>query len=113
MSSALPTRESKADKVASHRPATVQPPPATIEKTQIVVDSIVTEVPFVKQADNGNFQDSTPSRRVDLGLITTEQLRKIKAIRRGYIAQGKLLANGQEVKSNRDALLCLVESLEV
>ena len=53
------------------------------------------------------------ARRVDMGTLTRERMRKIKALRRGYVASDTRMENGSEVRTNRDALFCLLDQLDI
>lgn len=83
----------------------------TLAAESFNVPSVTVEMPYLPKVVGINYQDE--SHRVDLGKLTREQLRKVKALRRGLVARGDRLADGREVKSNRDALLWAIDSLMI
>lgn len=78
----------------------------------IKVELVAVEVPYVTAATSA-YIDSELCKRCDLGVLSREQARKLRAIRRGYEYSGKLLANGNEVKSLADAVKALLDSIEI
>jgi hypothetical protein len=48
-----------------------------------------------------------------MGSLSKDRMRKVKAIRRGYIASDTRMEGGYEVKTNRDALFCLLDHLDI
>lgn len=74
-------------------------------------DSVTATIPFIVESNHAGYQDE--AHRMDMGVITKERMRKIKAIRRGYVASGVRMSDGSEVRTNRDALFCLLDSLDV
>lgn len=97
------------------KPSAAQSPQSTAKpesvSPQITIQTISVEMPFIAKTNQVDYQDE--SHRVDLGRLTREQLKKVKALRRGLVARGDHLADGREIKSNRDALLWAIESLPV
>lgn len=79
--------------------------------SQIKVEIVAVEVPFVGQPIGG--YDGEQCFRCDLGLLTKEQHRKLRAIRRGYIVQDRRLVNGGEIKSMADAVRALIDSIQI
>lgn len=51
--------------------------------------------------------------RIDMGTLTRERMRKVKALRRGFVASDTRMDGGYEVKTNRDALFCLLDQLDI
>ena len=79
--------------------------------SQIKVEIVAVDVPFVGSPIGG--YDGEQCFRCDLGLLTKEQHRKLRAIRRGYIVQDRRLINGGEVKSMADAVRALIDSIQI
>lgn len=86
---------------------TTETAPASTAECRLVSISI----PLIEPCAVKSFQDE--SHRVDLKNMTRERLRKLKAIRRGFIASGATLANGADIRTNADAIYCLLDSIEV
>jgi hypothetical protein len=101
--SAVPTKKA----VAKGEPETV----ATF--AEIKVELIAVQVPYVLESKSVAYPDLGQSNRCDLGLLTKEQARKLRAIRRGYDYSQKRLANGGEVKSLADAVRAWLDSVEI
>jgi hypothetical protein len=79
---------------------------------QIKVEIVAVEVPYVDtEADKSDY--STQCNRCDLGRLTKEQARKLRAIRRGYDYSQARLANGGEIKSLADAVRALIDSVDI
>ena len=77
---------------------------------EILTTSIT--VPFITSPPAaGGHQDE--AHRIDMGNLTQDRMRKVKALRRGYIASDTRMAGGYEVKTNRDALFCLLDGLDI
>lgn len=102
MSAVLPGKEVRVKAVETIEPV--------VDAEAFTPPTCFVEVPFISKAIVSDYQDE--SHRVDLGRLTREQLRKVKAIRRGLIVQGAKLASGAEVKANKDVLLYLLDNLE-
>ena len=81
-----------------------------VETEKKVVETVIVELPYATVEGQG-YQDTT--FRVDLGSITKDQLRKIKALRRGLDAKGFKLKNGKSIESNIDAVRYLIDALEI
>lgn len=94
---------------------TVTLPPngsSTVIVGKIKVELVSVEVPYVTTATSA-YIDSELCKRCDLGVLSREQARKLRAIRRGYEYSGRRLANGNEVKSLADAVKILLDSIEI
>ncbi len=78
----------------------------------IKVELVAVDVPYVTAA-TASYADSELCKRCDLGVLSREQARKLRAIRRGYEYSGRRLANGNEVKSLADAVKALLDSIEI
>jgi hypothetical protein len=79
---------------------------------KIEVQIVAVEVPYVDtEADKSDY--STQCNRCDLGRLTKEQARKLRAIRRGYDYSQARLANGGEIKSLADAVRALIDSVDI
>ncbi len=90
-------------------PVTTETAPIKVECE--VVSTTVT-IPFVVSPPKAaGHQDE--AHRIDMGSLTKERMRKVKAIRRGYIASDTRMEGGYEVKTNRDALFCLLDHLDI
>jgi hypothetical protein len=76
---------------------------------KITVTVVAVNVPYCESSDSSGYQ----SPRCDLGRLSSEQSRKLNAIRRGYDYSGTKLANGGEVKSMADAMKALLDSIEM
>ncbi len=82
------------------------------DKTQCELVSTTVTVPFVVSPPKAaGHQDE--AHRIDMGSLTKERMRKVKAMRRGYIASDTRMEGGYEVKTNRDALFCLLDHLDI
>lgn len=79
---------------------------------KIKVELVAVDVPFVTTATNG-YQDSEMCKRCDLGVLSKEQSRKLRAIRRGYEYSNTRLHNGAEVKSLADAVKAWLDSVDI
>lgn len=107
--SALPTMDRTAKpKVEPARPlAQPEGPPNTPE-----VMTIALTLPYITAPPvAAGYQDE--ASRIDMGTLTRERMRKVKALRRGYVASDARMSNGSEVKTNRDALFCLLDALDI
>lgn len=79
---------------------------------EIKIELVAVEVPYVT-ASTASYADSEACKRCDLGVLSREQARKLRAIRRGYEYGGKRLSNGNEVKSLPDAVKMLLDSIDI
>lgn len=86
---------------------------STVEIGKATLQSAQLSVPFVSEPLNDGNYDGEQCLRCDLGLLTREQNRKLRAIRRGYIVQDRRLMNGGEVKSMADAVRALIDSIQI
>lgn len=106
----LPTKERKPQDIQS------VPLPlngsASVIVGEIKVELVAVEVPYVTAA-TASYADSESCKRCDLGVLSREQARKLRAIRRGYEYSGRRLANGNEVKSLADAVKALLDSIQI
>lgn len=84
----------------------------TKDVAAVEVKSISVEVPFVSEPIGAGY-DGQQCFRCDLGKLTRDQQRKIRAIRRGYILQDRQQSNGGETKSMADAVKALIDSLPI
>lgn len=84
---------------------------AVAKVAQVEVQVVTVSVPYVNQSIDG--YDGDQCRRCDLGLLTSEQLRKLRAIRRGYVIQDRKLTNGSDIKSMADAVRALLDSISI
>lgn len=76
------------------------------------VVSVSITLPFIVAPPlAAGYQDE--ASRVDMGTLTRDRMRKVKALRRGYVASDARMAGGAEVKTNRDALFCLLDALDI
>ena len=76
------------------------------------VVSVSITLPFIVAPPlAAGYQDE--ASRVDMGTLTRDRMRKVKALRRGYVASDTRMAGGAEVKTNRDALFCLLDALDI
>lgn len=74
--------------------------------------SVSVTVPFITEAPTAeSFQDE--AHRVDMGNLSRERMRKLKALRRGLVASDVRMIGGAEVRTNRDALYCLLDLLDI
>lgn len=78
----------------------------------IKIEIIAVDVPFVTTATEG-YEDSEDCRRCDVGVLSRDQARKLRAIRRGYDYSQSRLKNGNEVKSLADAVRAWLDSVEI
>jgi hypothetical protein len=74
-------------------------------------ESISITIPFIAESTMTSFQDE--ANRVDMGNLTRDRMRKVKALRRGLVASDVRLAGGAEVRTNRDAIFCLLDMLDI
>lgn len=96
-----------------HVPADAEILPAAESNhvSAVGVNSVIVEVPFTTElGSKRDYQDD--SSRLDLGKISKDQLRKVKAWRRGLVNRDASLKNGRAVKSNRDAVLWVIDNAE-
>ncbi len=81
-------------------------------KVECEVVSTTVTIPFVVAPPKAaGHQDE--AHRIDMGSLTKERMRKVKAMRRGYVASDTRMEGGYEVKTNRDALFCMLDHLDI
>ena len=86
-------------------------PSQDVAAVEIKIETALIEVRYIaEQTSSEGYQGG---RRVDVGLLTRDQLRKLRAIRRGFIMSNAKLANGNEVKSMADAVRALIEAVGI
>jgi len=89
----------------------------TPKKTEPMKFEVLTTIVEIQYAETANVEQSMSyqetSGRVDLGEVSGDQLRKIKAIRRGLDMSGACLKNGKPVVSNIDAVRYLLDALDI
>lgn len=89
------------------KPRTVETAPALPK-----CESASLTIPFITEAPAAeSFQDE--AHRVDMGNLSRERMRKLKALRRGLVASDVRMLGGAEVRTNRDALYCLLDMLDI
>jgi hypothetical protein len=76
---------------------------------KITVSAVSVNVPYCEGSDTSGYQ----SPRCDLGRLTTEQIRKLHALRQGYDLSGIKLANGAEVQTISHAIKALIDSIDI
>jgi hypothetical protein len=75
-------------------------------------ENVTTTIPFIAGSpQSAGHQDE--AHRIDMGSLTKERMRKVKSMRRGYIAADIRMEGGYEVKTNRDALFCFLDHLDI
>ena len=95
----------------------VSPEPIEVQVTETegvaVTDCkiITLTIPVLEPCVVRCFQDE--SHRVDLKNMTRERMRKLRALRRGMIASGATLGNGSDIRTNADAIYCLLDQLDI
>jgi hypothetical protein len=99
--------------VPTKKAASKDEPPTMAKFAEIKVELIAVQVPYVTESDSVAYPDSGQSNRCDLGLLSKEQARKLRAVRRGYDYSHARLANGGEVKSLADAVRAWLDSLDI
>lgn len=72
---------------------------------------VTLSIPVLEPCVVRSFQDE--SHRVDLKNMTRERMRKLRALRRGMIASGATLENGSDIRTNADAIYCLLDLIEI
>jgi hypothetical protein len=82
-----------------------------VASVAVKIETALVEVQYI--AEPTATEGYQGGRRVDIGLLTRDQLRKLRAIRRGYIMSNAKLANGNEVKSMADAVRALIDSVKI
>lgn len=87
-------------------------PVQSVAAVEVKIETTLVEVPFVS-IPLANTYDGDQCHRCDLGLLTSEQLRKLRAIRRALIFSDRRLNNGGEVKSMADAVRALIDSVQI
>lgn len=100
----LPTKKKQKPDQAAETTATIG---------SIEVQLVTVEVPYVTTSTPNCFQSSEENRRCDLGVLSADQARKLRAIRRGYDYSGRRLGNGGEIKSLADAVRCWLDLLDI
>lgn len=86
---------------------TTETAPASVIECRVISLTI----PVIEPCTVKSFQDE--AHRVDMGTLTRERMRKVKALRRGFVASDTRMAGGAEVRTNRDAIFCLLDSLDI
>lgn len=82
---------------------------AETHSTKSRSDFATLTLPYITAVVTGGFQED--AFRIDLKRITRKRLLVAKALRRGFIAEGITTADGYEVKTNSDAIYCLLDLL--
>jgi len=77
--------------------------------TEIAVAVVAVSVPFCQGSDTVAYQ----THRCDLGRLSSEQKRKLHAIRQGYDLSGTKMANGGEVQTISHAIKALIDSIDI
>lgn len=98
-------KDERIEPAKPHAQMETLPPDPRVVSISIVLPFIV-ERPAV-----ASYQDE--SSRVDMGTLTRDRLRKLQALRRGYVTTCTRMAGGAEVRTNRDALYCLLDALDI
>ena len=90
------------------------PPKTEVQETstplqEVRVELVAIDIPYVMTGTGTGYE----SRRCDLGSLTSEQARKLNAIRRGYDYVGTTRADGGNVKTLADAVKAMIDSVEI
>lgn len=84
--------------------------PIELKSTEILI--VAVQVPYVL-FENPKDSHLNETRRCDLGRLSQDHARKLRAIRRGYDLSGVQTADGHEVDSLANAVKALLDSVEI
>ena len=85
---------------------------AVIEIQSATIEIVTVKVPYmIHELANDGYLNEV--RRCDLGILSRDHARKLRAIRRGYELRGVHTAEGREVDSLANAVKALLDSIDI
>lgn len=79
----------------------------------VTVQYAEVKLPWTETLLNDGYPDSPDCNRCDMGYLTVEHGRKLRALRRGFVVKGYRLKNGGEIKSLADVVRMWLDGMEI